>query len=237
MQVHPNTCKCVYVCVLPVESAKAAQASLERKVARLQEDLDTRSKALSEVSRAAHGSCQGTPAAHVLQPFATVCGNSQAACQDWTHCRACAHALGPRTCVSLSQVSAARACLESQLASSRAEVSALNSQLAELRGSLAAARDSAVTAEITATRLQEERVRLSKVCTLCCGLLTRTLRQGLGFATPPMLSKQSHCILSLASLLWFAVCCCCCCSLLLSWKQLGVSSAAKQPWRLARCRG
>jgi hypothetical protein len=48
----------VYVLdVLPAESAKAAQASLERKVARLQQDLDTRSKALNEVSRALCGSC------------------------------------------------------------------------------------------------------------------------------------------------------------------------------------
>jgi hypothetical protein len=66
--------------------------------------------------------------------------------------------------VVLPQVSAARNSLEAQLSSSRAEVTALTTQLAELRGSLTAARDNAVAAELTATRLQEERVRLSKVC-------------------------------------------------------------------------
>lgn len=63
----------------------------------------------------------------------------------------------------LVQVQSARASLEGQLASSRAEVSALSAQLAELRGSLAAARDSVVASEAAAARLQEERVRLSKV--------------------------------------------------------------------------
>lgn len=61
------------------------------------------------------------------------------------------------------QVQSARSSLEGQLATSRAEVSALTAQLAELRGSLAAARDSVVASEAAAARLQEERVRLSKV--------------------------------------------------------------------------
>jgi hypothetical protein len=57
-----------------------------------------------------------------------------------------------------------RGSVEAQLSASRAEVTTLTTQLAELRGSLAAARDSAVVAEAAAARLQEERVRLSKVC-------------------------------------------------------------------------
>lgn len=61
------------------------------------------------------------------------------------------------------QACAARSSLEAQLAASRSEVSALTAQLAELRGSLAAARESAVAAETAAARLQEDRVRLSKV--------------------------------------------------------------------------
>jgi hypothetical protein len=87
------------------------------------------------------------------------------------------------------QVQSARSGLESQLATSRAEVSALTAQLAELRGSLAAARDSVVASEAAAARLQEERVRLSKVgvgvwqSLLCCGgsSLAHTARRDIGY--------------------------------------------------------
>lgn len=48
-------------------------------------------------------------------------------------------------------------------------MSALTAQLAELRGSLAAARDGALAAETAAARLQEDRVRLSKVGRFCVG--------------------------------------------------------------------
>jgi septal ring factor EnvC (AmiA/AmiB activator) len=62
-----------------------------------------------------------------------------------------------------AQVSAARASLESQLAATRTDASGLCQQLGEARTSLAAAHDNAAVAEASAARLQEERVRLSRV--------------------------------------------------------------------------
>lgn len=94
-----------------------------------------------------------------------------------------------------TQVSAARSSLEAQLAASRAEVSVLTSQLAELRGSLAAARDSVVAAEMTATRLQGERVRLSKVrgCADLCNWQSNHIAHTSDMFSSRLVSKPCGC--------------------------------------------
>lgn len=79
--------------MLLAETAKAAQASLERKVTKLKDELETKSKALSEVRTQALGSSRelitsgslvqatdsrwlaSTPRALAAQPARRVCGS------------------------------------------------------------------------------------------------------------------------------------------------------------------